>query len=180
MKTLIDENSLQTRISEMAQEIDEYYLGQEWYQESQKPVIVIGVLTGALFFMADLVRKLSIRTELDFFRASSYPGKCTTSQELKISDAPERRLHDAHILLVDDILDTGNTIGAIQECLKWSYPESIKTAILLRKPGKAPDIVTADFVGFDIPDKFVVGGGLDYDGRYREQPYISVWSENGH
>lgn len=190
MRILIDENILQARISEMALEIDEYYQRQDWYQRTQEPVVVIGVLTGAIFFMADLVRKLSIRVELDFIRVSTYPGEATVAQEPKIITPPIKSLHDAHILLVDDILDTGKTIGMIKERLAWPYipqdrneriihiSENMRTAVLLRKPGKAPIDVTADFVGFDIPDEFVVGYGLDYNGRYREQPYVAVWSGN--
>jgi len=178
MRTLIDEEHLQTRISELALEIDSYYKGQDWYQKTQEPVVVIGVLTGAVFFMADLVRKLSIRVELDFIRVSTYPGKATIAQEPQIITPPTRSLHDAHVLLVDDILDTGKTMRIIREHLAWPHPESMRTAVLLRKPGKAPADVTAGFVGFDIPDEFVVGYGLDYDGRYREQPCVAVWSED--
>ncbi|KKN70872.1 hypothetical protein LCGC14_0426550 [marine sediment metagenome] len=175
---LIDENRLQNRISEMASEIDEYYNSQDWYRTTQKPVIVIGVLTGAIFFMADLVRKLSIRMKLDFIRTSTYPGESITAQEPKILVPPTVCLHDAHVLVIDDILDAGKTLKLVRDDLEWSYPESIRAAVLLRKPGKAPNDVTADFVGFDIPDEFVVGMGLDYDGKYRELPYVAVWSGN--
>ncbi len=179
MKTLISENRLQTRISEMASEIDEYYLKQEWYKNSEEPVVVIGVLTGAMFFMVDLVRKLSIRTELDFIRVSTYPGKTIVAQEPKIITKPTKNLRNANILLIDDILDTGKTLRMIKKYL-WAYPENIKTAVLLRKPGKASSGIKADFVGFDILDRFVVGYGLDYNGRYREMLYVAVWSENEH
>ena len=165
----------------MATEIDEYYQNQDWYRKTQEPVVVIGVLTGAMFFMADLVRKLSIRVELDFIRVSTYPGKATTAHEPQIITTPTRSLHNAHVLLVDDILDTGKTLKLVREHLAWPfyrYPENMRMAVLLRKPGKAPANVTAGFVGFDIPDDFVVGYGLDYDGRYREMPYVAVWSED--
>ena len=178
MKTLIDEASLQARIAEMATEIDEYYLGQDWYRQTQEPVVVIGVLAGAVFFMADLVRKLSIRTRLDFVRVSTYPGKAIIAQQSKIACPPTSRLHDAHILLIDDILDTGKTISVLRTHLAWPYPEDIRTAVLLRKPGKAIPDVTADFVGFDIEDEWVVGYGMDDRcGRRREIPYIFVDSE---
>lgn len=178
MRTLIDEKSLQARISEMAKEIDEYYLGKNWYNRTQEPVIVVGVLSGAFFFMADLVRQLSIRIELDFVWASTYPGKSTTAKQTRVIATSNRPIHGAHILLLDDILDSGKTIQALHKHLGFAYPESITTAVLLRKPGKAPDDVTAKFVGFDIPDKFVVGMGLDYNGRYREMPRVAVWSED--
>jgi hypoxanthine phosphoribosyltransferase len=180
MKTLIDESRIRSKITDMAYEIDSYYKKQGWYQNTQEPVIVVGVLTGAMFFMADLVRKLSIRVELDFIRVSTYPGKATTAQEPKIITPPTQIMHGAHILLIEDILDTGNTIDAIKKCLwrEWLFPEDMQTAVLLRKPGKAPLNIKVDFVGFDIPDEFVVGYGLDYNGRYREMPYVAVWSED--
>ena len=177
MKTLIDKNRIQTRISEMALEIDEYYKKQDWYRETQEPVIVIGVLTGAMFFMVDLVRKLSIRTKLDFIRVSTYPGKTTIAQEPKIITPPTISLRNTHILLVDDILDTGKTIDVVTEQLAWPGPESIQTAVLLRKPGKACADITAGFVGFDVTDEWIIGMGLDYNNRYRELPYVAVWSE---
>lgn len=198
MRILIDEHRLQVRISEMAREIDEYYLGQNWYQETQEPVVVIGVLTGAMFFMADLVRKLSIRVELDFIRVSTYPGKAIEAHEPTIITQPARDLYNAHVLLVDDILDTGKTLRIIRQNFTWPSPDTMQTAFLLRKHGKAQaharslvrqaiksselipleEDVTADFVGFNIPDEFVVGYGLDYNGRYREMSHVAVWSEN--
>lgn len=178
MRILIDRDRLQARIFEMALEIDSYYEKQDWYQNTQEPVVVIGVLTGAVFFMADLVRKLSIRTKFDFIRVSTYPGKAITAYKPKIIAPPTMSLHDAHVLLVDNILDTGKTIKVIREYLAWPYPETMRTAVLLRKPGKAPADVTAGFVGFDIPDEFVVGYGLDHNGRYREKPYVAVWSKD--
>jgi len=174
MKTLINKDRIQTRISEMAEEIDGYYYGQDWYRHTNEPVIVIGILSGAIFFMADLVRQLSIRTKLDFIRASSYPGETIIAKELKITDAPILPLRDAHVLLIDDIFDTGNTLRATKELLTWSSSKDIKTTVLLRKPDKAPSDITIDFVGFDIPDKFVIGYGLDYDGEYRKLSYIAT------
>jgi hypoxanthine phosphoribosyltransferase len=178
-KVLIDKDRIQARITEMASDIDFYYSRQDWYRHSEEPVIVIGVLTGAIFFMADLVRQLSIRTELDFIRVSTYQGKSITAQEPKITLWPKRNLHDsAHVLLIDDILDTGKTLGFIEDHILWECPLSMKTAVLLRKPGKAKNIETVDFVGFDIPDEFVVGMGLDYNDLYRNLPYVSVLSDN--
>ena len=178
MRTLIEEKTIQERISEMASEIDRYYLGKDWYRKTQEPVVIIGVLTGAVFFMADLVRKLSIRVELDFIRVSTYPGKATVAKEPVVITRPTVKLHDAHILIIDDILDTGKTLRIIRKDLAEPYPESMKTAVLLRKPGKAPSDIGADFVGFDIEDEFVVGYGMDYNGRYREKPYLAVWSKD--
>lgn len=178
MKILVTENQLQMRISQMASEIDDYYKNQEWYQDSDKPVIIICVLTGAIFFMADLVRRLTIRIELDFVKTSKYVGETVLSRETKILVAPSRNLQDTHILILDDILDSGKTLKLIHDSLRWGYPKTMRTAVLLRKPGKAPENVKADFIGFDIPDEFVVGFGLDYGGKYREMPHVAVWSED--
>jgi len=177
VKTLIDEQRLQARITEMAREIDEHYEQQEWYRKTQEPVVIVGVLTGAVFFMADLVRQLSIRVELDFMRVSTYPGKATVAQTPKIITPPDRLLEDAHVLILDDILDTGKTLKIVEEYIATHVPRSMRTCVLLRKPGKAVGNVGADFVGFDIPDEFIVGYGLDYNCRYREKPYVAIWSE---
>ncbi len=178
MRTLIDENSLQTRISELALEIDSYYMGQYWHKTTKDPVVIVGVLTGAMFFMADLARQLKIRVDLDFMRVSTYPGRTVVVNEPVIVTPPTRNLRDAHVLIIDDILDTGKTLNIIQAYLAVSYPKSVQTAVLLRKPGQVMDDVKAEFVGFDIPDEFVIGYGLDYNGRYRELPHVAVWSED--
>jgi hypoxanthine phosphoribosyltransferase len=141
-------------------------------------VIVVGVLNGVFFFMADLVKHLSIRVELDFIKVSTYPGESVAAQNSKIITQLDRPLHGAHILLLDDILDSGKTIKLLKQHLGESHPESITTAVLLRKPGREPVDVTAEFVGFDIPNEFVVGYGLDYNGKYREMPSVAVWRED--
>lgn len=178
MKILVGQDELQARISQMASEINTYYKNQEWYKNSDQPVVIICVLTGAIFFMADLVRQLTIRIELDFIRTSTYIDGTLLSREPKILTAPSRQLQDTHILILDDILDRGKTLKTVHDTLRWGYPKTMRTAVLLRKPGKAPENVKADFVGFDIPDEFVVGFGLDYGGKYREMPYVAVWSED--
>ena len=172
MKILIDKNHLQTRVGDMAWEIDQYYKKQDWYQRTQEPVLVFGILTGAIFFMADLVRQLSIRTELDFIRIETYPGKSIIGQEPKIITMPFTSSHDRHVLLIDDILDTGKTLEVAQKQLIYMYAESLKTAVLLRKPGKVPTNVIADFVGFDVPNEFLVGYGLDFNEKYRRINYF--------
>lgn len=178
METLIAEGNLNNRVRMMAQEIDAYYKQKDWYRKTNEPVVIVGVLTGAFVFMADLVKHLSIRTELDFIRTSTYPGDSVKAQNPNIITWTDRNWHDAHVLIVDDILDTGRTLKLIQEEIGLRYPESITTAVLLRKPEKLQENVSAQFVGFDIPDEFVVGYGLDYNGRYRSMPRVAVWSGN--
>ncbi len=174
MRTIIHKESIQYKIIEMANEIDNFYFERNGRKKLHEPIVVIGVLTGAIFFMADLVRHLSIPVEMDFIRISTYPGKATIAQTPKIITPPTNIPHDANILLVDDILDTGKTLEVIKEHLSWFYPASIRIAVLLRKPNKSPNYIKADFVGFNIPDEFVVGMGLDYNGKYRERPDVSV------
>jgi hypoxanthine phosphoribosyltransferase len=178
METLIAEGNLKERVRMMAQEISAHYEQRHWYQDTREPVVIIGVLTGAFVFMADLVRQLSIRTELDFIRTSTYPGAVAQAQNTNIVSWHERNLRDAHVLIVDDILDTGRTLKLIQEEIGLRHPESITTAVLLRKPDRLQENVAAQFVGFDIPDEFVVGYGMDYNGRYRSMPRVAVWSED--
>ncbi len=161
------------RIAEMADEIDAFYKDQYWYKNTNKSLIVIGVMTNGIFFMADLVRKLSIRTKMDFIRVLTYPDDVIVPQEAKIITLPKMPLYAEHVLIVDDILDTGRTLKKIKKHLHWPYPESIRTAVLLRKEKERIPEVTPDFVGFDVPDEFVVGMGLDYNGSYRNLPYIS-------
>jgi len=188
MKTLIDKITIQTRITEMASEIDFYYCGQDWYRHTQEPVIIIGVLTGAIFFMADLVRQLSIRTKLDFIRVSTYPvmepiqcfgqkklSKIMTGLESDIIAKPMSQMHNSRVLTIDDILDTGLTYQAIRAHLFQSGSKDIRLATLLRKPGKAPKHIKADFVGFDIGDEWVAGYGMDdRHGRQREVQCVFV------
>jgi hypoxanthine phosphoribosyltransferase len=189
MKILIDEDTTQTRIAEMASEIDFYYYGKDWYRHIQEPIIVVGVLTGAIFFVADLVRQLSIRTELDFIRTSTYPitepindiGREDISEEITVglnSDIiaePVSTINNSHVLIIDDILDSGSTYQAIRAYLFERGAKDIRLVTLLKKPGKAPDNIKADFVGFDIEDKWVAGYGMDdRRGLGREIPYIFV------
>lgn len=167
MREIISANQIQTRIASMAREIDHYY------RNEQKPVVIIGVLAGAVFFMTDLIRMMKTSIKLDFIRTSTYPGQATTAQKPKIIAEPTISLFGARILLIDDILDTGVTLRVIKQELAFSNPEDIKTAVLLRKPGKAPEGVAADFVGFDISDEWIFGYGLDNNGLCRELPYIT-------
>lgn len=182
MRVLIDETRLQTRISEMALEIDEYYLKQEWYKNTAQPVHILGVMLGAIPFTEALIEKLSVRIECHWIRMSSYCGKTSKVRLPKILAEPKKRFRgdtpfNNNILLIDDILETGETLKIIKEKYEWPGDDT-RIAVLLRKPGKTLSGITADFVGFDIPDEFVVGYGLDCNGRYRDLPYVAVWSEN--
>jgi len=177
MEILFDEQTIQKRISEMASEISAYYKRQEWYKYTMEPVHILCVMFGGLPFTTDLMKRLSIRFKYHWMRVSSYCGTTTSIRDPKILVKPRKRFLDDNILIVDDILESGKTIRTIKEHIKWPG-QDIRTAVLLRKPDKISSGVRADFIGFDIPDKFVVGYGLDYKNRYRKKPYVAVWGED--
>jgi hypoxanthine phosphoribosyltransferase len=138
-------------------------------------IIFVPILTGALVFTADLIRELSIKLSLRVVAVSSYPGTSVESKGAKLAGELPKDLAGKHVVIVDDILDSGQTLGLIDELVRTQNPASIRICVLLKKP---PEVrkreVTAHYVGFDIPNEFVVGYGLDYDGFYRNLPYIGV------
>jgi hypoxanthine phosphoribosyltransferase len=141
-------------------------------------IIIIPVLTGSMVFVADLVRQLPFKLRLEVVSASSYPGTATTSKGVTIHGNLPSSLAGAHVVLVDDIFDSGQTLSMLSELLLKRQPASLRTVVLLAKPGKAKVAFVPNYVGFDIPDKFVVGYGLDYDGYYRNYPAVGVLKES--
>lgn len=137
-------------------------------------IVLIPILTGSMVFVADLIRELPIKLRIQVVAVSSYPGKSMESKGVAIKSALPDDLTGAHVLLVDDILDSGHTMNIVSRLIKDLRPASFHTCVLLRKPGKAKVNLTPDYIGFDIPDEFVVGYGLDYDGFYRNYPAIAV------
>jgi hypoxanthine phosphoribosyltransferase len=136
-------------------------------------LIVLPVMTGSVVFLADLMRHLQLRFRIEPVRARSYVGQTTTAtQAVALEGVDEDRLRGSHILIVDDVLDSGRTISRLRDVAKAAGATSVSVCVLLRKEN-APD-VPCDYVGFDIPDAFVVGYGLDYDGWYRNLPDIGV------
>ncbi|HEY2783542.1 MAG TPA: hypoxanthine phosphoribosyltransferase [Fimbriiglobus sp.] len=166
MDVLIPANRIAERVEELAGEIARTYAGQ--------PVTVLGVLTGSVVFLADLIRRIDGTVRIGFLKASSYRGETTTpgTLELDVQLLPDVAGH--HVLILDDILDTGNTIVRVVNYLKGRGAESVRTCMLLRKVGRQVVPFTPDFVGFEIPDRFVVGYGLDYNDHYRHLPFIGV------
>lgn len=144
------------------------------YDDDCACITIVAILSGAVIFLADLIRHIPREMKLALITVSSYAGTTTVSRGAKIVQDLDTDLRGADVLIVDDILDTGNTLRLVQQAIADHNPASIKTAVLLRKPGKAPADVTADFVGFDIEDSFVVGYGLDYDDLYRNYPHIAT------
>ncbi len=166
-RVLISEDALRTRVTSLAGEIESAYDG------APSGLTVITVMTGAVVFLADLIRRLRCRLEIGYITVSSYAGPDTTPGHAAVGAILLPELRNRDVLIVDDILDTGGTLRLVQARLKAQEPRSLQTAVLLRKPGKAPPDVVVDFVGFDVEDVFVVGYGLDYDGQYRNLPYIA-------
>lgn len=169
MKVLLTADQIQTRVAELARDIAADY--------PDRPLTIVGVLTGCVMFLADLIRHLDLRLRIGLIQASSYRGATTTAGPLHIDPALLPDVRGRHVLLLDDILDTGNTLAKLVEHLKGLEVASIRTAVLLRKKGRQVVHLDPEYVGFEIPDAFVVGYGLDYNDEHRHLPYIGVLEE---
>jgi hypoxanthine phosphoribosyltransferase len=165
-RVLFNEPAIQRRLDEMAAQISEDYRDRE--------LTVIAVLNGSLMFMADLLRRIPLPLKLDCLSVASYHGKAQKSGEVIFNQIALPDVRDRHVLLLDDILDSGGTLSAIRERLKTVKPRSIRICVLLQKRKPRPQPVEADYVGFEIADEFVVGYGLDFMERYRNLPCIGV------
>ncbi len=163
---LIPEEVLQDRIRELGRRISTEY-------NSKEPLLV-GILTGAFMFMADLLRGITIPCHVDFMATASYGAGTESSGIVRILKDLNQSIEGRHVLVVDDIIDTGLTMDYLLETLKARYPASLRVCALLDKRPRRLREVPIDFSGFEIPDKFVVGYGLDYAGRYRNLPFIGV------
>ena len=168
---LISAEEIQSRLDELARELSEIYRG--------KPFTIVGILTGCLIFLSDLIRRLDFPLKLILIEASSYRGDATTSGELTVQPRTLPDLTGRHILLLDDILDTGRTLRRVADDLHAHGVASLRIAALLHKPARQVVPLKADFIGFTIPDEFVVGYGLDYNDEYRNLPYIGALPPQG-
>ena len=166
MKVLLTAEQIHERIVELGEKITADYEGRS--------VTLLGVLTGSLMFVADLVRELKLPTRIAFLQASSYRGETTTPGQLAIhvGVAPDVRGRD--VLLLDDILDSGQTLHEVIELVQHLEPRSLRVGVLLRKRARQKVPLEPDYCGFEIPDAFVVGYGLDYNDEYRGLPYVGV------
>lgn len=169
MKVLLSADQIQDRVNALAQEIGRDY--------DHRPITIVGVLTGSLIFLADLVRRLDLPSRIGFIQASSYRGQNTTPGQLRIGPELLPDVRNRHVLLLDDILDTGQTLHHLVTHLHGLNVASLRVCVLLRKQGRQQIAVTPDYIGFDIPDAFVVGYGLDYNDEHRHLPYIAVLEE---
>jgi len=167
VEILLNAERIQQRVAELAADIAADYRGRS-------AVTIVGVLTGSLMFLADLVRRLDLPLRLGFIQASSYRGATTTAGPLRVAPDLVPDVRDRHVLLLDDILDTGRTLHEVVDHVRELGPASLRVAVLLRKAGRQSVPFEPDYCGFTIPDAFVVGYGLDYDDEYRHLPYIAV------
>ena len=165
-EVLIEEEPLQARIAELGVEISEEYEGRD--------LLLVGVLKGAVFFMADLMRELSVPCEIDFMAISSYGAATDSSGVVRILKDLDTNIAGRDVLVVEDIIDSGLTLSYLMRSLKARKPASLEICALLTKPERREIEVPVKFVGFEIPNKFVIGYGLDFAERYRNLPYVAV------
>lgn len=167
-RVLITDRELAQRVEDLAGQI------AACYPEPEPGLVLVPILSGSIIFLADLIRHLPMKMKLSLITVSSYAGATTESSQPELVMDLTTDISDRHVLLIDDILDTGKTLRFVRNQMMQRNPASVRTAVLLRKTEKAPIDVGADFVGFEIADEFVVGYGLDYDGHYRNYPHIAV------
>ena len=165
-RVLFTEEELKQRVKEIARRIDADYAGKE--------PLLISVLRGSFVFMADLVREITLPCTVDFMAVSSYGGGTTSSGQVKIVKDLSEQIEGKDVLVVEDILDSGNTLSYLLKLLEARHPASIRLCTLLDKPERRTKPVAVQYTGFTIPDEFVVGYGLDYDEKYRNLPYIGI------
>ena len=165
-RVLLSAEDLSSRIAETGAKITEDYAGKE--------ILMIGVLRGAVIFMADLARTIKVPVAIDFMAVSSYGAAMNSSGVVRIMKDLDENIEGKHILVVEDIIDSGLTLNYLLDNLKSRKPASIKLCTLLNKPERRKVKVTIDYNGFDVPDYFVVGYGLDYAEKYRNLPFIGI------
>lgn len=165
-EVLISEEDLAIRIEELGRAITADYAGEE--------VVVICILKGAFMFCSDLIKKIELPVRLEFMSLSSYENSFSSSGRVKVEMDVTGPLEGKNVIIVEDIVDSGLTVKTLLEIIHLKKPKSVKLASLLFKPSKLLYKVKIDYMGFEVDDKFVVGYGLDYAGRYREYPYIGV------
>src|SRR5438552_14214830 len=166
---LIEEDALQSRIRELGRELSSDYAGRE--------LLLVGVLKGAVFFMADLMRSLTVPCEIDFMAISSYGAATDSSGVVRILKDLDINIEGRHVLVVEDIIDSGLTLSYLIRNLESREPATLEVAALLTKPARREIDVPVRWVGFEIPNRFVIGYGLDFAERYRNLPYVGVLSD---
>ncbi len=163
---MIAEADVRARVSALGQEISQHYRG------SDSDLVLVGLLRGSFIFMADLCRAIDVSHEVDFMTASSYGSGTSSTRDVKILKDLDEDIRGKHVLIVEDIIDSGNTLSKVREILHLREPASLAICTLLDKPERREVDVKVEWVGFSIPDEFVVGYGIDYAQHYRHLPYI--------
>ncbi len=169
VQVLLDEEKLRIGVDQMANQILNRY--------GDQPLTIVAIMTGSLMLLADLSRRLTMPVRVSLIQASSYRGG-TQSGELWIRDDMMLDVSDRNVLVLDDIFDTGKTLQAVLSCVEQMQPKTLASAVLLHKQGRQVVRLQPDFVGFHIPDEFVVGYGLDYRDLYRNLPYLAVLEQH--
>ncbi len=167
LKILVSEQELKAKVQELGQKITEEY-------KDSKKLILVGILRGSVVFMADLMRNIKVDCTIDFMSVSSYGSGTKTSGVVRIVKDLDKNIEGSDVLIVEDILDSGKTLSYLKELLSDRGPASIKIVTLLDKPERREAEVEADYIGFSVPNEFVVGYGLDYNEGYRNLPYVGV------
>lgn len=167
---LITEEELVKKVDELARQLADDY--------KDKNPLVICVLKGAALFMSDLVKRMNIQLEMDFMDVSSYGSSATSSGEVKILKDLDTTVEGRHVLIVEDIVDTGLTLKYLVELFEYRKASSVKVVSLLNKAERRKADIEPDYVGFDVPDAFVVGYGLDYAEKYRNLPYVAILKQD--
>lgn len=179
-RTLLTGEQIASRVAEIGRELSadlERDIARQGDAESvdASSIVIIPIMTGAMIFTADLIRRMPLKLSLRVVAVSSYPGQSTQSKGAKMAGEIPGDLTGKHVVIIDDILDSGQTLALVRELVSARQPASVRIAVLLKKPGeRRVRDVSADYVGFEIPDEFVVGYGLDYDGYYRNLPQIAT------
>ncbi len=164
---MISAKAIAARVEALAKEISEHFADTD-------KLVVVGLLRGSFIFIADLVRELDLPVEVDFLEASSYGNSTESSREVRILKDLRGEIEGRDLLVVEDIVDTGHTLEHVLHLLESRHPARLKTCALLDKPSRRETGVKADYIGFEIPDEFVVGYGIDYAQRNRNLPYIGA------
>lgn len=172
-RVLVDADTIRERVDELARQINENY------KDITEPLILVGVLKGSFIFMADLSRKLRIPHIVDFIAISSYGNRGDKRGEVRMLMDTREDISDHHVLIVEDILDSGNTLSYLGKLFKARNTKSVSTAVFLDKPTRHEVPLEIEYIGFEIPDVWVVGYGLDYKEQYRTLPYIAEMYPQG-
>jgi hypoxanthine phosphoribosyltransferase len=169
---LYTNEAIQERVRAIGLEIDRDFAGQR--------IVLVGVLKGAAIFLADLARNINVDCTFDFVAVSSYGKGTTSSGQVKLIKDLDHSIENRNVIVVEDILDTGLTLRFLKRVFEQHHPRALKVATLLDKPSRRIEPIEADYVGFKIPNQFVVGYGMDYAERYRNLPDVCLFEEGGH